>query len=395
MLMFLSTHDNHRSVIYCTCPACSTFVTETAIRCFFIAMTQLTAKTDFILPNAAQRIADMCEHFREHDVDVSVLASAYRISYAGMQTTLTIVGDAVKVEILAPDTDALHQAKMSMTAHLTEYAGEHDIGIVWTGDKTKSKRQMQFRVVQVSAIEDLNAHLRRITFTGENLAHFDTSANLHCRIYFPQPGVTEPEWPRIDDEGLPHFPSGDKRLTSRTYTVRSVNMARHEIVVDIVLHGDAGPGSAWATQATVGQQVCLTGPGGQGIAPADWYLLAGDETALPAISRILEELPHDAKGVAVIEVDQPTDVLPLVHPVQVELVWVYRQGALAGTTTLLIDAVRQVNWPQDLATRVFAWSGAEFDTFKAIRQYVREERQLDKQDHLVVSYWRKGQSETA
>lgn len=355
-------------------------------------MTQLIARTSFTLPTAQKHIAEMCEHFREHDVDVTTTENGYIIAYANTQTTIDIDGDTVAVVALAPDQDLLHQIKLSMTSHMTEYAGEHDIGIVWSGDKTKGKRIAQFRIIRVVAIEDLNAHMRRISFAGDDLTHFDTSSNLHCKLYFPQPGVTEPEWPVTGEDGLPRFPTGDKRLISRTYTVRAVNPARNEITIDIVLHGDAGPGSAWATQAKVGQEVGITGPGGQGISPANWYLLTGDETALPAISRILEQLPKEATGAAFIEVDSPADVLLLTHPEGVKVVWLYRAGAAPGTTSLLLDAVRTVTWAPEGQT-VFAWSGTEFDTFKAIRGFLREERQLAKEQHLVVSYWRQGQSE--
>lgn len=101
---------------------------------------------------------------------------------------------------------------------------------------------------------------------------------------------------------MPNFPKGDKRLDIRTYTIRRIHAQQGWFEVDFVLHEDAGPGSRWAAQATKGQQIGLSGPGGRTASPAGWMLLAGDETALPAIARIGEALPAATTGVVIIEV---------------------------------------------------------------------------------------------
>jgi NADPH-dependent ferric siderophore reductase len=128
------------------------------------------------------------------------------------------------------------------------------------------------------------------------------------------------------------------------------------------------------------------------VAAADWHLLAGDETALPAIARVLESLPPLSRGVALIEVADGAEEQDLAVPEGFELRWLHRNGAAPGTTTLLADAVRSVPVPADAGT-VFVWAGCEFAAFKTIRAYVRKELKLAKEQHLVTSYWRRGVSE--
>ena len=124
---------------------------------------------------------------------------------------------------------------------------------------------------------------------------------------------------------------------------------------------------------------------------ADWYLLVGDETGLPAIGRILEELPATARGVALVEVADAGEELPLARPGNVELRWLHRHGAPAGTSRLLAQAACTVEIPRD--GRVFAWAGTEFATFRLLRSHWRDTCGLGKREHLAMAYWRRGRSE--
>jgi NADPH-dependent ferric siderophore reductase len=114
----------------------------------------------------------------------------------------------------------------------------------------------------------------------------------------------------------------------RTYTVRSVDTERRELVIDFVVHGDNGVAGPWASSATPGKPAYVMGPSGA-YAPdmaADWHLLAGDEAALPAISAALEALPANAIGKVFVEIAGPDDEIPLSPPLGVDLTWVYRGG---------------------------------------------------------------------
>ncbi|MFT4162807.1 siderophore-interacting protein [Shinella sp.] len=133
----------------------------------------------------------------------------------------------------------------------------------------------------------------------------------------------------------------------------------------------------------------MRGPTGRRRPQVDWYLLVGDETALPVIARTLESLPTAAKGFAFIEVADESGQQPIRYDADIELRWLHRNDAEAGTTSLLVDAVRSVEMPP-AGTRIHAMAGVEYPAFKAIRRYWRDELKLDKKDILPAAYWRRG-----
>lgn len=139
--------------------------------------------------------------------------------------------------------------------------------------------------------------------------------------------------------------------------------------------------------------VGIGGPGGRTVSPAGFYLLAGDHTALPAISAILEKLPADACGHAFIQVPDATEEQSLTRPAGMSLTWLHDAASMPPHTTPLEDAVRAMPWPSDQI--MFAWIGCESSTVRALKSFVRDERGLDRRNFLAIGYWRRGMTETA
>jgi NADPH-dependent ferric siderophore reductase len=184
------------------------------------------------------------------------------------------------------------------------------------------------------------------------------------------------------------FPTADGE-TVRSYTVRAADAEAGELVIDFVHHGDEGIAGPWAAAARPGDVIDLLGPGGA-YAPrpdADAHLLAGDESALPAIAVALEALPVDAGGAAFVEVAGPADELELVHPAGVTLTWVHRGTDLPGRR--LAAAVRAAAWP-DGAVHVFVHGEAE-SVMKNLRPYLLKERAVPAEWASISGYWRYGQ----
>ncbi|CCV12427.1 Siderophore-interacting protein (fragment) [Mesorhizobium sp. STM 4661] len=127
-----------------------------------------------------------------------------------------------------------------------------------------------------------------------------------------------------------------------------------------------------------------------GMTEADWHLFAGDETALPAIARMLEALPRNACGEAFIEVADEREIQPIASNADIEVKWLCRNGAEAGAMSR--QAVEQARFP-DSHSSVHAWVGCEYDAFRAIRSHRRQIRCLKKHEHLAVSYWRRGEAQ--
>jgi NADPH-dependent ferric siderophore reductase len=155
--------------------------------------------------------------------------------------------------------------------------------------------------------------------------------------------------------------------------------------IDFVLHAAPGIASGWAAGARAGAMIGLLGPGGREIRPAAHVLLAGDETAIPAMARILERLPDGTTGQAVIEVEDEREVQDLVHPAGITLLWLFRRGREAGRNDLLADAVMAAPLPDH--DDVFCWLGAEEAVARRVRAYWRQEKGLDRAKCLAVGYW--------
>ncbi|MGX5696582.1 siderophore-interacting protein [Agromyces soli] len=202
----------------------------------------------------------------------------------------------------------------------------------------------------VARVERLTPCFTRVTFTGEELAHFGTAGlDQRVKIVLPLPGTGFADFPDDPDwyAAWRELPA-ERRNPFRTYTVRAVRPGLREVDIDFALHGDGGPASAWAGGARPGDELVIVGPDerspgrtiGIDFRPGvvDTVLLAGDETAAPAICAILEQLPSDASGIAIIEVPTPDDVLEVAAPPGVEVRFLARSGAAHGER--LVAAVR-------------------------------------------------------
>lgn len=275
--------------------------------------------------------------------------------------------------------------RSAIAARIVEFAGDHPPTIRWIGHESNGETFANFREVQLKATIDLTPHMRRLTFAGNDIARFDSEENLHVRMHFPPEGIEKPEWPRPAPDGRTLWPEAQRRPATRYYTVRRVDARSGEIDLDFVLHDHAGPGATFAASARPGAICGMAGPLGRNIRPARWLLLAGDETALPAIARILEGLPSAASGHAFIEVADSREEIPLTAPSAFAVTWLHRDGASPGSTNLLIDAVRSVQWPNH--SDVFAWVACEARALQVIREHLRKTRNLARAQHLAVAYW--------
>ncbi len=185
------------------------------------------------------------------------------------------------------------------------------------------------------------------------------------------------------------FTDGDGSPVTRTYTVRRVDAVAGTLDVDFVVHGDEGLAGPWAARAQVGDTIELMGPGG-GYAPdaaADWHLLVGDLSAVPAIAAALEALPAEAVGRAFIEVESDDAILPLDAPEGVEVEWLIDP---AHDVEALAVVVRQSDW-RDGDVQVFAHG--ERESMKALRRVLFDERGLERVRVSLSGYWARGRTE--
>jgi NADPH-dependent ferric siderophore reductase len=247
------------------------------------------------------------------------------------------------------------------------------------------RHETRMRLLTAASVTDITPMMRRIRLEGD-MEGFVSSAHAdHIKAFFFPEGVA-PLLPPIGPDGA-EFPPGT-RPEMRDYTPRYWNVAEGWIELDFVLHGD-GPAASWAAQAEKGSTLVIGGPRGSLVVPTafDWYLLAGDETALPAIGRRIEELPEGAKVIAVIEVADKAEEQRFETRADLNLTYVHRYGAPAGTTTLVLDAIKAGTFPKGIA---YGYIAGEVSMAKAVRAHLTEERGFASEYVKAAGYWRLG-----
>ncbi|GHE88681.1 siderophore-interacting protein [Streptomyces longispororuber] len=243
-------------------------------------------------------------------------------------------------------------------------------------------------VAQVVRTERLTPHMQRVVLGGDGLSEFTAGdcTDHYVKVLFAPAGVTYPEpfdLQRVREE-LPR----EQWPVTRTYTVRWWDPEARELALDFVVHGDEGLAGPWALRAQPGETVRLLGPGGA-YAPdpaADWHLIAGDESALPAIAAALEALPEGAEVRAFVEVSGPEEEQKI--STDAEVVWLHRQGRPVGQA--LVEAVRALDFPAG-TPQAFVHGEAGF--VKEIRRILRVEHQVPRERLSVSGYWRLGHNE--
>jgi NADPH-dependent ferric siderophore reductase len=255
---------------------------------------------------------------------------------------------------------------------------------------------------EVLRTEQLTSHMVRVVLGGNGFDTFTPSefTDSYVKLIFVADDVDVAALPQpLTLDSFADLPAVKKPVV-RTITVRHADPVAREIVVDIAVHGDHGAAGPWAATAQPGQPTYLMGPSGA-YAPdsaADWHLLAGDETALPAISVALESLPASAIGQVFIEIAEPEDEVSLTAPEGVQINWLYRGGRAdlvgedrAGDNAPLVDAVKTAFW---LPGQVHVFIHGEAQAvMHNLRPYIRKERGVDAKWASISGYWRRGRTE--
>lgn len=300
------------------------------------------------------------------------------------EARLSVLPGRLDIDVFSPDATGLAYVKMGLVHRIRDEMGLNDAAIRWIGDGATGLPPF-FREMRVVETFDITPGMRRVVLAGEDLARFATGG-LHVRLVFPPEGRA-PVWPQMGEDGCPVWPDGEDALTLRLYTIREIDLEAGRVAIDILRHdGDATPGSRFAASARAGDRLGMVGPSGSGVPAAHSFLLLGDETALPAIARILETLPAEAEAEVFVEVANAGERQPLPSAARARVTWLHRDDA-AGTGQL---ARIVENRAEPSSADLYVWAGCEFTDFRAIRRHVRGTWKLPKERHSVTAYWRKG-----
>nr|WP_248311677.1 siderophore-interacting protein [Bosea sp. ASV33] len=334
---------------------------------------------------------DILDSIATHDMQVVASGGRYIVSSLFGVATVEAGEGTLTLSVGTDQADHLNRLKHALAGAIGFIARSEKLALHWSGDVTGPSPPDDLRELRVLRTHAVTPGVKRVVFAGRDLERYDRPDQIHCRLLFQPDGTLAPQWPRLDDDGRIVWPASGV-LSSRVYTIREIDAAAGLITIDFVLHAKPGPATRWALSARPGSLVGMLGPAGNGPRPADWYLLAGDETGLPGIARILADLPEQSRGIALVEVDGEEDEQPLRHPPGVKLRWLHRAGGQSARSGLLVEAVRACAWPADSASAFF-WGGCEFEAFRAIHRHLREEVRLPRSQRILYSHWHRGMSE--
>lgn len=237
------------------------------------------------------------------------------------------------------------------------------------------RHELRRRTLTVLRVQQPAEQMARVILGGPELTGF-TSLGFddHVKVFFPVTGPAA--WQ-------------DDAWVMRDFTPRRYDARVGELWIDFYLH-EAGPAAAWAAQASAGQRLVVAGPKGSAVIEIegiDHHVLIGDETALPAIHRRLDELPRGARALAVVEIEQGSVWPAPVSQAEVDVRWVPRDGHNGPPAHELLAALRNLPLPPE---RCFCWVAGESNAARAIRRYLVEERGIGKRWVKAAGYWQRG-----
>ncbi|HEV7336120.1 MAG TPA: siderophore-interacting protein [Bosea sp. (in: a-proteobacteria)] len=347
------------------------------------AAPMLTTTAHVALKEPELMLRKLVRAFSEHAAVVGSAPSCRLETRAG-SVALTAAADALAIRIDASSQHALFALRAALAERLLSLSQDDRPSLLWAGAGAAEREIPSFKAVSVARAGNITPSMRRVTLVCDDISHFERDG-MHVSVLIP-PSGRMPVWPRVGEDGRVIWPAGGDELTRRTYSIRRIDREARELDIDVVLHGDS-PGATWARTARAGDPIGLIGPSGGELPAADWYLLAGDETALPAIARIAEELPAQARATILLEVPDLRECQSLSGRASLDVHWLLRNGASAGSTALLETAIRSLDWPR--CDNPYVLVGCEKRAAREIRAILRRDRGVSKDRHLVVAYWQR------
>lgn len=260
--------------------------------------------------------------------------------------------------------------------------------------QARPRRPRVQRLLEVIRTERLTPHLVRVVLGGEQFdeIEFKTDTDQYIKLLFADPAL-ELERP-YDLEGLREQLSPQQMPVTRTYTIRHIDREQKQIWVDFVIHGDSGIAGPWAAHVQPGEKISFFGPG-SGYAPrpeADFHLLAGDESALPAIAAAVESMDAEARGVVALDVADEQEEISFAAPEGVEVRWLHRGGDFTPENAQLAEHLKDLELPEG-DVQVFVHG--EREQMKLVRRLLVQDRGMDRREMSLSAYWAYGRAEDA
>ncbi|MBJ3778714.1 siderophore-interacting protein [Acuticoccus mangrovi] len=323
---------------------------------------------------------DLLAHLRsqieEFGFPVRATERGLSVHYDHSDVAVSLGMRRLDIEITATSEGYLHQTREGVIYLLDHIFPAASAAMVWSGVDTTPRVPPNFHLAEVVGSERVSTNFLRITLACEGTEALATGGGMHFALLLPPEGRT-PVWPMVDGNGRTVWPEGEDAIHRPRYTFVDLDPAAGRFTFDVFEH-EGGRATGWAQRAKPGDVVAITGPGGGGFPPGDALVIAGDETALPAIRRILAHSPASRTGTAIIETADPDDRCALDHPPGIEVVWTLR-----GDPPGLWPRLRDVALP---AGDVFVWFAAEQALVREAREHFRS-LGLPRTQTYLAAYW--------
>ncbi len=335
-------------------------------------------------------LEEICKHFVEH-AEVLRNANHAMLKSSFGTASIRLQDRKLLIDLNCRSEHGLQMFRTSLAEHLFYFAGETDFDLEWS-QPVSAALLPNLHEVTVTGVEDVTPHMRRVKVRCADVGPF-IGGDMHVRILVLPKG-RQPVWPRYRENGRIAWPDGEDELLVRAYTIRAVDVEREELWIDFFQHpmpGVTTPGADFASNCQIGDRLGLLGPGSGGLPVSSRIPLVGDESALPAIARIIAEVAPGTQIEAIIEVEDSREEQSLSTEGTLKVRWLHRKAYAPGAQHVLAQQAKAAIIASSPHT--FVWVACEKEEARSVRSLLKS-RKHDKKSMYVAWYWERdaGQS---
>lgn len=337
---------------------------------------QASATFEGALPD--DLIPHIATHAREAELQVEESPERLIVTVPLARVAMARAEGALRVQVDAVDAVSLQNIRDYLLYVLDHVAPGLSPAGAWQGDVARNRTPPNFATATVRRVWRVAPRFLRVELDCADTRRLDEGRGMHFSLLLP-PAGRDPVWPRLDDNGRTVMPSGADALHRAVYTFVDLDPARGRFTFDVFEH-EGGRTTDWASHVQPGEVVGISGPGSGDFPQGQDLLIGGDETALPAIRRILEHSAADRRGRIVVEVGTAEDICDMPHPAGMTLTWRVRAR---GET--LWDVLEGAPLP-DVPDR-YVWIAAEKDLVRKAKARFRDTLGIGPKDGYFAYYW--------
>lgn len=323
-------------------------------------------------------IPHIASHAREAELIVDEQETALTVTVPLAQVAMAREARALTVNVDAVDAVSLQNIRDYLLHLLDHVAPGLTLASDWQGDVARNRTPLNFSTATVRRVWRVAPRFLRVEMDCADTRRLDEGRGMHFSLLLPPKGRA-PVWPRLDDNGRTVMPTGADQLHRAVYTFVDLDPVQGRFTFDIFEH-QGGRATDWARTVQPGEIVGISGPGSGDFPPGQNLLIAGDETALPAIRRILARSAPDRTGRVFLEVGTQADICDLPHPEGMDLTWLLRERG-----EVLWDVLEAAELPE--GNDRYIWIAAEKELVRKAKARFRDTLGVGPKDGYFAYYW--------